>query len=53
MIGGSAEKLYITNSKNIIFSVMGKSDVAQEAYQGFKKYVYDEIGKELEKTYSE
>lgn len=46
----SAEKLYITNSDDIIFMVMASDDWATPVYNGFKKYVNNNIGKELTKT---
>ncbi len=46
----TAEKLYITNNGNIIFLVMSDEDWAKSVYEGFKKYVNNNIGKELEKT---
>ncbi len=49
----SAEQLYITNSGNVIFSVMADKDIAKAVYDDFKKYVNNEIGKELEKTNDE
>ena len=49
----SAEQLYITNSGNVIFSVMTDKDMAKAVYDDFKKYVNNEIGKELEKTNDE
>ena len=49
----SAEQLYITNSGNVIFSVMADKDVAKAVYNDFKKYVNNNIGKELEKSNSE
>ena len=49
----SAEQLYITNSGNVIFSVMTDKDIAKAVYDDFKKYVNSEIGKELEKTNDE
>ena len=49
----SAEQLYITNSGNIIFSVMADKDVAKAVYNDFKKYVNNNIGKELEKSNDE
>ena len=49
----SAEKLYITNSGNIIFLVMSSEDIAKPVYEGFKKYVNNQIGKELEKSNEE
>ena len=35
----SAEQLYITNSGNVIFSVMTDKDIAKAVYDDFKKYV--------------
>ena len=49
----SAEQLYITNSGNVIFSVMADKDIAKAVYDDFKKYVNNNIGKELEKSNSE
>ena len=49
----SAEQLYITNSGNIIFSVMADKDIAETVYNDFKKYVNNNIGKELEKSNDE
>ena len=49
----SAEQLYITNSGNVIFSVMADKDVAKAVYNDFKKYVNNNIGKELEKSNDE
>lgn len=49
----SAEKLYITNNGNIIFLVMADKDTAKSVYDGFKSYVNNKIGKELEKTNEE
>ena len=49
----SAEQLYITNSGNVIFSVMTDKDIAKAVYDDFKKYVNNEIGKEIEKTNDE
>lgn len=46
----SAEKMYITNSGNAIFMVMALEDWARPVYDEFKKYVNNEVGKELEKT---
>ena len=48
----SAEKLYITNSNDIIFMVMASDDWATPVYNSFKKYVNNNIGKELTKTES-
>ena len=49
----SAEQLYITNSGNVIFSVMADKDIAKAVYNDFKKYVKNNIGKELEKSNNE
>ena len=49
----SAEQLYITNSGNVIFSVMADKDIAETVYNDFKKYVNNNIGKELEKSNDE
>ena len=49
----SAEKLYVTNSDNIIFLVMSDEDWAKPVYEEFKKYVDNKIGKELEKSEEE
>ena len=49
----SAEQLYITNSGNVIFSVMTDKDIAKAVYDDFKKYVNNNIGKELEKSNDE
>ena len=49
----SAEKLYITNSDDIIFMVMASDNWATPVYNGFKKYVNNDIGKVLEKNSSE
>ena len=49
----SAEQLYITNSGNVIFSVMADKDIAKAVYNEFKKYVNNNIGKELEKSNDE
>ena len=49
----SAEQLYITNSGNVIFSVMADKDIAEAVYNDFKKYVNNNIGKELEKSNNE
>ena len=49
----SAEQLYITNSGNVIFSVMADKDSAKAVYNDFKKYVNNNIGKELEKSNDE
>ena len=49
----SAEQLYITNSGNVIFSVMAEKDIAKAVYNDFKKYVNNNIGKELEENKDE
>lgn len=49
----SAEKLYVTNSDNIIFLVMSDKEWAKLVYEEFKKYVDNKIGKELEKSEEE
>ena len=49
----SAEQLYITNSGNVIFPVMTDKDIAKAVYDDFKKYVNNNIGKELEKSNDE
>lgn len=49
----SAEKLYITNSGNIIFVIMSNEDWASSVYKEFKNYVNNNIGKELEKSEEE
>ena len=46
----SAEQLYITNNGNVIFLVMSDEDQAKPVYDNFKKYVNNNIGKELTKT---
>ena len=46
----SAEKLYITNSGDLIFMVMSVDEWATPVYNSFKKYVNNNIGKELTKT---
>lgn len=46
----SAEKLYITNSDDVIFLVMASEEWAKPVYEEFKKYVDNNIGKELEKS---
>lgn len=48
----SAEKVYVTNSGNIIFLVMASENWAKPVYDGFKAYANNEIGKELERTES-
>lgn len=48
-----AEKLYITNNGNVIFLVMASEEEAKAVYDEFKKYVNNNIGKELVKTESD
>lgn len=49
----SAEKLYITNSGNVIFVIMSNEEWASSVYKEFKNYVNNNIGKELEKSEEE
>ena len=49
----SAEKLYITNSGDLIFMVMSVDEWATPVYNSFKKYVNNNIGKELTKDEGE
>ena len=49
----SADKLYITNNGNVIFLIMGTDEDIKPVYNEFKKYVNNNIGKELEKTNSD
>lgn len=49
----SAEKLYITNSENLIFVIMSSEENAKPAYEEFKKLANGKIGKELEKSFEE
>ena len=44
----SAEKVYVTNSGNVIFMVMSDEDWAKLVYDSFKEQVENKIGKELE-----
>ena len=46
----TAEKVYVTNNENIIFLVMADDDWAKPVYEGFKKEVGGNIGKELQRT---
>ena len=39
--------------RQVIFSVMADKDVAKAVYNDFKKYVNNNIGKELEKSNDE
>ena len=45
----SAEKLYIVNSGDVIFMVMGDNDWAKSIYDEFVKYMDNKVGKTLEK----
>lgn len=45
-----AEKLYVTNYKDMVFFVMANEDWANITYDAFKAYVNNKIGKELEKN---
>lgn len=45
-----AEKLYVTNYKDVIFFVMADEEWANITYNEFKSYVNNNIGKELEKN---
>ena len=49
----SAEKLFITNSGDLIFMVMSVDEWATPVYNSFKKYVNNNIGKELTKDEGE
>ena len=49
----SAGAVYITNCENTIFLVMSDEDWAKPVYNEFKKYVENDIGKELEKISEE
>ena len=46
----SADKLYITSTGNVIFIVMSSEDWAKPVYEEFKKYVNNNVNKELERT---
>lgn len=46
----SAEKLYITNSGNLIFLVMSNEEWAKSVYDEFKNIAGGNVGKELEKS---
>ncbi len=46
----SAEKVYVTNSGNVIFMVMSDEEWAKLVYDSFKEQVENKIGKELEKS---
>ena len=45
----SAEKLYIVNSGDVIFMVMGDNDWAKSIYDEFVKYMDNKVGETLEK----
>lgn len=49
----SASKVYVTNYDNIIFLVMAEENWAKPVYDEFKKFVNNDIGKELEKDAEE
>lgn len=49
----SASKVYVTNHDNVIFLVMADEEWAKPVYDEFKKFVNNNIGKELEKTAEE
>ena len=49
----SASKVYVTNHDNIIFLVMADEEWAKPVYDEFKKFVNNNIGKELEKNAEE
>lgn len=46
----SADKLYVTNYENIIFTVMADDEWATPVYNEFKNIVNNKNGKELERT---
>ena len=46
----TAEKVYATNSGNIIFLVMSSEELAKPVYEAFKTEANGQIGKELERT---
>lgn len=47
----SADKLYVTNYKDVIFFVMGSEDWAKPVFESFKSYVGEKnVGKVLEKS---
>ena len=46
----SADKLYITSRGNVIFMVMASEEWAKPVYEEFKKYVNNNVDKELERT---
>ena len=49
----SASKDYVTNHDNVIFLVMADEEWAKPVYDEFKKFVNNNIGKELEKNAEE
>ena len=49
----SASKVYVTNHDNVIFLVMADEEWAKPVYDEFKKFVNNNIGKELEKSAEE
>ena len=52
-ICASASKVYVTNHDNVIFLVMADEEWAKPVYDEFKKFVNNNIGKELEKNAEE
>lgn len=49
----SASKVYVTNSDSVIFLIMADDTWAKLVYDGFKDFVNNNIGKELEKSTEE
>lgn len=49
----TADKLYITNYKNVVFYIMASEEWAKPVYDSFKNYVENKVGKELEKIGTE
>lgn len=49
----SASKVYVTNHNNVIFLIMADSDWAKPVYDEFKKFVENNVGKELERDAEE
>ena len=49
----SASKVYVTNHDNVIFLVMADEEWAKPVYDELKKFVNNNIGKELEKNAEE
>lgn len=46
----TAEKVYVTNHKNLICLVMASEELAKPVYEEFKNLVNQKVGKELERT---